>query len=246
MGLNTRKNQPFSAFTKDSAIQGSNVVFVKGGATIIDDMWIQFNDLRIDLKILIDSFISTQARRIFNVKNGVLFVLITINKSNELEVIPSISLNQFVVGNVKVFESLSGKLPLMLVKLTQDGSDDLSSIVPITSGDIEVYKGYGNLTLIGPQGETGPAGDTGAPGLPGYQGITGQDGFQGVSGSGGETGAYGSPGPAGPRGPTGASIPRFVPGEDSYYIQDTPDENYPTWQVTVDPNDENLENSQLE
>lgn len=210
MSLITRKNQPFATTSKDSSVQGDNIVFVTGGSTIIGDSWIQFNDLRIDLKSLINSFISKLARRIFNVKNGILYVVITINKNNELEVIPSISLNQSIVGNVKVFDSLANKLPLMLVKLTQDGSNDLSSIIPITSDDIEVYKGYGNFTLIGPQGETGPVGDTGAPGLIGNQGLTGLNGYQGVEGHPGVTGPDGSIGETGLLGLDGVSIQRFV------------------------------------
>lgn len=210
MGLKTRKNQPFATITKDSTIQGENIVFVKGGSTVIGDKWVHFNDLKIDLKSLISSFISMQARRIFNVKNGILFVVITLNKDNDLEVIPSISLNQKIVGNVKVFSSLSGKLPLMLVKLTQDGSDDLSSIKTITSNDIETYKGYGNFTLMGPRGETGPAGDKGSPGLIGHYGITGFIGAQGAEGHPGETGACGSIGETGVYGLPGVSIPRYV------------------------------------
>lgn len=210
MGLKTRKNQPFATITKDSSIQGENIVFVKGGSTVIGDKWVHFNDLKIDLKSLIASFISKQSRRIFNVKNGILFVVITLNKDNELEVIPSISLNQRVVGNVKVFSSLSGKLPLMLVKLTQDGSDDLSSVKTITSSDIETYKGYGNFTLTGPRGETGPVGDRGEPGLIGHKGLTGLIGEQGAEGHFGMTGPSGFIGETGLPGLPGVFIPRFV------------------------------------
>jgi hypothetical protein len=178
MGLITRKNQPFTTVSKNSAIQGDNIVFIKGGSTIIGDTWVQFNDIRVYIKDLVDSFIASSARRVFNVKNGVLYVLITVDKDSRLEVVPSVSLNQTVAGNVKVFSSLSGRLPLILVQLVQDGSDNLSSYLPITSSSYEVFKGYGNFTLSGNQGETGPQGDTGLEGLEGLSGITGLIGFE--------------------------------------------------------------------
>jgi hypothetical protein len=210
MALITRKNQPFTTITKNNAIQGDNIVFVKGGSTIIDDTWVQLNDLKIDLKNLITTFISKQARRIFNAKNGILYVVITIDKNSTIEVIPSISLNQTALGNVKVFASLENRLPLMLVKLTQDGSNDLSSFLTITPDDIEVYQGYGNLTLSGPQGKTGPVGDTGAPGLLGDTGIMGLVGLEGVTGPQGLTGPFGPIGDTGSKGLDGILSPRFI------------------------------------
>ena len=210
MSLKTRKNQPFASITKDSNIQGDNVVFIKGGSTLIDDVWLQFNDLRIDVQKLINDYISQQARRIFNVKNGILNVLITLNKNNKLEVIPSISLNQTITGNVKIFSSLSGKLPLILVTLYQDGSDNLSSILPITSNDIELCKGYGNFTLRGKQGETGPQGDTGQSGVVGITGVPGFNGLKGFTGLNGYMGYTGIIGYTGPEGSEGSSIPRLI------------------------------------
>jgi PKD repeat protein len=210
MSLKTRINQPFASITKDSAIQGDNIVFIKGGSTIIDDVWLQFNDLRVDVQKLVNDYISQQARRIFNVKNGILNVVITLNKSNKLEVIPSISLNQTITGNVKVFSSLSGKLPLILVTLYQDGSDNLSSILPITSNDIELFKGYGNFTLRGKQGETGPQGDTGQNGIIGITGISGFSGLQGFTGLNGTVGFTGIIGVTGSEGIAGVSIPRLI------------------------------------
>lgn len=210
MSLITRISQPFASLTKSSAIQGNSIVFIRGGSTIIDNTWLQFNDLRIDVQALVNSYISQQARRIFNVKNGVLYVVITLNKSNKLEVIPSISLNQTTSGSVKVFSSLSGRLPLMLVTLQQDGSDNLSSIIPITSGAIEVYKGYGNFTLAGSEGETGPQGDTGQNGTVGFQGAYGLVGEQGVQGCVGLVGENGVLGVTGLEGPIGVSILREI------------------------------------
>jgi hypothetical protein len=210
MSLITRINQPFASLTKDSAIQGNSIVFIKGGSTIINGNWLQFNDLRIDVQALVESYISQQATRIFNTVNGILYVVITLNQSSKLEVIPSISLNQTTTGSVKVFSSLSGRLPLMLVTLQQDGSNDLSSIIPITADAIEVYKGYGNFTLIGQQGETGPQGDTGIQngiGLTGLNGLIGEQGITGCIGSIGENGVLGA---TGLEGQVGVSIPREV------------------------------------
>jgi hypothetical protein len=210
MGLTTRKNEPFSTVSKNSTVQGDNIVFIKGGSTIIEGNWLQFNDLRIDVKALIDAFIKSRARRVFNVKNGIFYVLITLNKDNKLEVVPSLSLNQTVTGNVKSFESLSNKLPLILVKLEQDGSDDLSSIKPIIGSSYEMFKGYGNFTLYGNQGETGPQGDTGLIGLIGLPGITGLIGIQGLKGYIGLQGFTGPIGDSGSLGDPGTSIKRYV------------------------------------
>ena len=210
MSIKTRVNQPFSSITKDNVIQGDSIVFIKGGSTIIGETWIQFNDLRIDVQKLINDFISQQARRVFNVKNGILNVVITLNKSSKLEVIPSISLNQTITGNVKTFSSLSGKLPIILVTLHQDGSNNLSSITPIKSSDIEICKGYGNFTLRGKQGKTGPQGDTGLEGLVGITGIPGLNGLQGLTGSEGYRGYTGIIGLTGLEGSRGVSIPRLI------------------------------------
>ena len=205
MGLKTRRNEPFSTVTKDAAVEGDDVVFIKGGSTAINGKWIQFDDLRVDVSDLVDAWISTRATRIFNKKNGILYILIALTEDQALEVVPSISLNQTVTGNITTFESLSNKLPLLLVKLEQDGSNDMSSYKAIGPGSIEVYKGYGNFTTRGASGLTGPVGDTG---------IQGQDGMQGMSGSDGDIGLTGDIGPTGPQGPMGDTGSDGIDGEE--------------------------------
>jgi hypothetical protein len=210
MGLVTRKNQPFTTISKNSFIEGDSVVFIKGGSTIIEDMWVQFNDTRVDIKSLISTFINDRAGRVFNAINGILYVLITLNKKGLLEVVPSIAYNQVSPGNAKVFESLSNKLPLFMIKLEQDGSTDLSNYKPFTSSSYELYSGYGNFTLSGEQGATGPKGDTGLKGLDGFPGITGLGGYPGDTGDIGNQGCTGALGVAGTQGFQGVSIPRYV------------------------------------
>jgi PKD repeat protein len=220
MGLTTRKNQPFATTLKNQAVEGENIVFIKGGATIIEDRWIQFDDLRIDVAALINKWIKDRARRIFNKKNGFLYILITLNQNQVLEVVPSISLNQTVTGRVTSFESLSGKLPLVLVRLEQDGSNDLSSYIPITRSMIEIHKGYGNFTLRGSTGFTGPMGDTGSIGIEGIQGLSGISGGKGLSGNPGITGPMGLMGDTGPEGAVGAVLARRVIERDAPPIAD--------------------------
>lgn len=205
MGLKTRKNEAFGALLKNPAVQGDSVVFFKGGSTIIEDRWIQFSDIRVDVGNLIKKWASTKVSKLFSKRNGSLYVLITLDKNHTLGVVPSTSLNQTNMSRVNTFESLNNRLPLILVKLDQDGSTDLSSYKPIVSSAIEVYKGYGNLTLKGPEGLTGPVGDTG------LQGVQGETGLQGEFGYNGETGIQGITGLNSIRGITG--VEGFQPSQ---------------------------------
>jgi len=220
MGLKTRKNEPFAAVTKNSAVQGDNIVFIKGGSTVIGDRWVQFDDLRVDVGALVDTWVSTRATRVFNKKNGILNVLITLNQNQNFDVVPSISLNQTGNGRVTSFENLSGKLPLLLVGLEQDGTNDLSSYKPITSRMIEVYKGYANFTLRGDSGLTGPVGDTGMVGVEGYGGPTGLVGDKGLEGHPGITGPDGLRGETGAAGEEGVPIFRLVTEREAPPIAD--------------------------
>ena len=210
MSLTPNINQPFSAVSKNSNIQGDSIVFFRSGSTIIGSTWIQFNDIRVDIGSLIDTYISNSTTRLFNTVGGIFYVLITINENSKLEVIPSIAINQTVTGSVKVFSSLSGRLPLILVTLTQDGSNNLNNYLPITSDSYEVYQGYGNFTLQGDQGQTGPQGDTGLIGITGFFGVTGLVGYTGPQGYTGFLGITGPLGLTGVQGLVGVSIPRFV------------------------------------
>ena len=168
-----------------------------------------FPDLKIDVQATVQAYASETSRSIFNNYNDFLYVLLVLNSTGQVEVIPSVSYNKNSFGDVKVFPDLSGKLPLVLVRLTQDGSSDLKAFKPIQSADIELYQGYGNFTLKGPKGEDGYKGITGLRGITGLSGLVGN---MGVTGQQGATGALGVviQGVTGIIGLDGVSIPAFV------------------------------------
>jgi PKD repeat protein len=209
MTLRTRKVSDFSIHNKNTDVHGDNTVHIKGGSVAIDDTWVQFKGTILNIQNFIEKYISSSPR-LFNKRNGILYILIAINKSAQLEVIPSISFNKTSSGDVKVFPNLSGKLPIMVVKLIQDGSFGLTGINKIRESDIEQYLGYGNFTIKGPEGLLGSQGNTGLQGLTGISGLMGYPGPQGVTG---ETGLLGLSvnGPQGPRGNQGVSVPTFIP-----------------------------------
>jgi hypothetical protein len=184
--LISKNQKDFSASLKDTREHGENIVFIKGGAVIVDSKWVVFKDLKIDVAQLVQKYVLGTSRRIFNNYNDILFVLIALNSSKILEVLPSITYNKKSYGDVKIFDNLSGKVPLILVKLQQDGSSDLKAFKVLTRNDIEVYKGYGNYTLRGNKGEegykgiTGLYGETGMVGVTGHQGVTGSIGYTGL------------------------------------------------------------------
>jgi hypothetical protein len=209
MAFKTKNKNDFSASIRNPLEHDENVVFIKGGSVIIEDMWVVFNNLRIDVSEIINQYVQNTSRRLFNTYNGILYVLITLNKSKQIEVVPSISYNKKSFGDVKIFEDLSGKLPLILIKLQQDGSSNLRSFKTITKNDIEVYKGYGNFTL---RGEKGDIGDKGITGMYGMTGIEGETGYKGIMGQKGETGlsSYTYPGETGLSGADGVMIPAIL------------------------------------
>jgi len=209
MSLTTKQKKDFTLKIKDPREHGENIVFIKGGSTVLGDRWVFFPDLRIDVQATVQAYASETSRRIFNNYNDFLYVLLVLNSTGQVEVIPSVSYNKNSFGDVKVFPDLSGKLPLVLVRLTQDGSSDLKAFKPIQSADIELYQGYGNFTLKGPKGEDGYKGITGLRGITGLSGLVGD---MGVTGQQGATGALGViiQGVTGPIGLDGVSIPAFV------------------------------------
>lgn len=209
MSLISKNKKDFSISIKNTVQHGENIVFIKGGAVIIEDKWVNISDMRINVAQLVSKYVSETSRRLFNNFNDVIFLLISVNKYREIKLLPSITFNKKSYGDVKIFSDISGKLPLVLVRLQQDGSSDLKSYNPITKNDIEVYTGYGNFTLRGDKGDegfkgiTGMYGETGIGGFTGYQGMTGYQGVTGISGlfMKGETGY---------RGADGSSIPAFI------------------------------------
>lgn len=210
MGLSAKKRDDFTLRTKNVQGHGQNIVFIKGGSTVIADKWVFFPDLRIDVKATVQAYVqSVSSRRVFNNVGDVLYVLVALSVTGAIEVIPSISFNKNSYGDVKVFPDIAEKLPLILVKLTQDGSNNLSAMDPISDNDIEIYQGYGNFTLEGPQGDTGPAGVTGINGITGAGGMTGSIG---VMGSMGSTGIIGQSvmGVTGAAGTDAVPVPAFI------------------------------------
>lgn len=209
MSLISKNKKDFSVSLKNIVQHGENIVFIKGGAVIIENRWVNISDMRIDVAQLVSKYVLETSRRLFNNFNDIIFILIAIDKYREIKLLPSITYNKKSYGDVKIFSDISGKLPLILVRLQQDGSDNLKSYYPITKNDIEVYTGYGNFTLKGEKGDegykgiTGTYGETGVNGFMGFQGITGDQGITGLAGLAvqGETGY---------RGADGSYIPAFI------------------------------------
>lgn len=204
------KNQKdFSASLKDTREHGENIVFIKGGSVIVDNKWVVISSFRVDVAQLVLQYVLGTSRRIFNNYNDILYVLIVLNKTKQLEVLPSITYNKKSFGDVKVFDNLSGKVPLILVKLQQDGSSNLKAFKALTKNDIEVYNGYGNYTPQGNKGEegykgiTGMIGETGSIGITGIQGVTGKVGYTGLE-------SFSVQGVTGMRGAEADPIPAFL------------------------------------
>jgi len=165
--------------------------------------------MRINVQTLIDNYVGSTSRRLFNDFNGILYVLVVLDKNGRIEVVPSLSYNKKTFGDIKVFPDISEKIPLILIRLQQDGSSDLKSFIPIKKGDIEVYRGYGNFTLYGSQGVTGQIGLTGLQGVTGFQGDIGDQGQTGVQGYTGPSGINVT-GVTGPEGPDGETLSAFI------------------------------------
>jgi len=218
MGLSTRKEGDFTTITKDATVYGDNIVFIRGGSVIINDTWVHFNDITIDIKKAIDDYIKSSPR-LFNARKGIIYILICMTESSSIVLVPSISFLQTTSGEIRSFPDLSGKLPLLMVKLIQDGSFGLTGYNPITKNDIQIYDGYGNFTLKGDLGDTGAKGDTGALGITGVQGLTGHGG---ITGNPGITGIDGISvkGVTGHVGNAGDRIPWFTPDRVALPIVD--------------------------
>ena len=209
MSLVQKQTYDFTAKKQDSRIVDGSVVLVKGGSTVLDGSWIKIPNLRIDVKKVVLDYINENSRRVFNHYNDILYVLIVVDQTSRVEVIPSISFNKKTYGEIKSFPDLSGKIPLMLVTLRQDGSQDLKAIKDIRSEDISVYQGYGNFTLRGPEGYMGATGTQGSEGVQGLTGIQGSSGLRGLMGY---TGIKGESlqGITGSIGKTGDTIPTIL------------------------------------
>jgi len=210
MALKSKKDNNFKIKVKNSSSEGENIVFFKGGATVVEGTWVYLNDLRLNVEEVVLKYINQVSRRVFNHVNSILYVLIVRTETGTIEVLPSASFNKKSYGDVKVFPDLSNKVPLVLVKLTQDGSSGLTGINPIKKEDLEVYKGQGNYTLKGAKGDEGYKGFTGYQGITGLQGIEGYLGDTGIQGATGLQGIS-IQGVTGVEGLDGEYIPRYIP-----------------------------------
>lgn len=234
MGLKKRNTNGFNARYTVTANEEQGILSFKGGFVCIEDKWLYFNDIRINIKECVNSYLKTSSRRIFNNYGDKLYVLIVFDKSGKVEVLPSIAYNNNSFGSIKVFQDLSGKIPLAIVLLKHDGSAGLTGIADIYKNDIEIYRGYGNYTLRGPVGAEGLKGFTG------YQGYTGQAGLQGYSGPTGIMGYTGMTGTSvrgitGAQGSDGFGVTRHIPDQTTF-IQDVADPLENTWYDVTDSN----------
>lgn len=209
MGLTQKKNFDFTAKKQDPRAVPDSTLIVKGGTAIVDGSWVRIPNLRLDVKKIISDFVGEDSRRLFNHFNDILYVLIVVDKTSKIEVIPSVSFNKKSYGEIKSFPDLSGKIPLMLVRLRQDGSGDLKAMKEIRKEDIELYTGYGNYTPRGAQGDPGATGIQGEKGPVGMGGVIGLQGGTGMNGLHGITGTS-YQGVTGPVGITGEAIPTIM------------------------------------
>lgn len=209
MAIIPKNQRDFTVKVTDVRVTAENTVVIRGGATVVEDQWVVFGDQRIDVKQVVSDYVRGTSRRLFNKVDDILYVLIVLDKTGLVEVIPNISYKKLSFGDMKVFPDLSGKIPVMLVKLQQDGSNGLTGIKTITDNDINVYNGYGNFTTKGTAGETGPQGVTGNVGLTGQYGITGPYGYTGAQGHTGIMG-HAKPGITGVDGLDGAFVRPYV------------------------------------
>lgn len=218
MGLRTRKVEDFTTITKDTTVYGDNIVFIRGGSVAINDIWVHFSDITLDIKKAIEDY-TKSSPRLFNARNSIIYILICMTEEGSVVLVPSISFLQTTSGDIRSFPDLSGKLPLLMVKLVQDGSFGLTGYNPITRDDMQLYEGYGNFTLKGDLGDTGAKGDTGILGITGDIGLTGH---RGITGNTGVTGIDGVSvkGLTGPVGNDGEHIPWFTPDRVSFPIVD--------------------------
>lgn len=210
MAINIKSRREFDLSASNPSGSGSGSVLIRGGTVIIGGRWLNFPDLRIDIKEKVLSYLAANSlRRLFSHINGITYLLIVLDMGGKVGVIPSVSVLKKSYGEIKKFPDLSEKLPLALIRLEQDGSGDLTSFKSIKSSDIELYSGYGNFTIRGPGGKPG---DSGEPGLRGETGMPGPDGAQGATGPRGSTGleGYSVQGITGVDGVEGESIPAVL------------------------------------
>jgi len=241
MGLIPKNKKDFGLKVRDENLRAENIVLAKGGSVVVGDHWVRFGDTRIDVPQAVLAQMLISSRRVFNNRGDIMYALVCVDEYGTVVVVPSIAMNRRSFGEIKTFPDLSGKLPLMLVRLRHDGSEDLNAMLPVKAGDIEVYKGYGNFTLSGPRGSTGAEGFTGFQGVTGWIGIIGYGGHTGVQGDTGLPGVA-VQGATGSQGSQGYSISAFQ-SSVATYIQDVTDSTIDSWIDSVDDTDDSVQDT---
>lgn len=207
MILKTFRTSSFSSSVASADTHGANILYLRKGSTCIDTKWVHFKDQIVDVNNLIENF--TLNKKVFRTLGDVKYILIAMTKYGTITLRESIEEQVSEEAEIKVFENLSDVIPLVLVKLTHDGTSGLTGaygMKNLTEKDLEVYKGYGNFTTKGEPGIVGAQGPTGSQGS---RGIQGEQGFPGLVGPRGGTGVAGAtgidtPGITGPRGAPGS------------------------------------------
>ena len=55
MSLTTKQKKDFTLKIKDPREHGENIVFIKGGSTVLGDRWVFFPDLKIDVQATVQA-----------------------------------------------------------------------------------------------------------------------------------------------------------------------------------------------
>jgi hypothetical protein len=241
MAMKFKNKKDFGLKMRDGNLRAENTALVKGGSVVVGERWVQYADLRLDVQQLVADYMASVSRRIFNFRGDTMYVLVCVDGYGAPRIVPSIAMNRKNFGDIKTFPDLSGLLPLMLVRLQHDGSENLSAMLSITEQDIKIYKGYGNFTPRGARGATGIRGDTGYQGMTGWPGLVGYGGVTGAQGCTGMLGLW-LQGATGSNGLSGASVPAFQ-SSFSTYIQDVVDDSIDAWIDTVDDGEDTIQDT---
>jgi len=241
MALKFKNKKDFGLRMRDGNLRAENTALVKGGSVVVGERWLQYADMRIDVQRAVSDYMSSASRRVFNFRGDEMYVLVCVDGYGTVRVVPSLAMNRRNYGDVRTFPDLSGLLPLMLVRLRHDGSENLSAMLPVTPQDIKVYKGYGNFTTRGTRGATGYRGDTGTAGCTGWPGVTGPGGVTGARGCTGMPGFWIS-GATGPNGLEGSSVPAFQ-SSFTTVVQDVVDDTMDAWIDTVDAGEDTIQDT---
>lgn len=202
--VKTTRTGNFTSSVANPDVHGPNILYLRRGSTCIGTKWIHFPDQTVNIDQLVKTYISNN-RNLFTQINDIKYILVVLNVTGTVGILQSTDLQVNENAEIKVFEDLSNVAPLVLVKLTQDGTTGLTGINQLTQNDLEVYNGYGNFTIRGAQGPLGAFGTTGFKGVTGQRGIIGFPGIVGISGDTGTVGSTGLNivGATGHRGPPG-------------------------------------------